>query len=181
MAIFKTKAEVPRRGAKHLGLISWLTNRRTEMDARPNRYRNAVVPHIYIDGASRGIDFYKQAFGAVELFRIAHRNGKILLAEISIDGSVVMIGDPDDRLHGERRNLGRTSASLHIFVDDNEAVLRRVLKAGAEQVQPPTEMFYGANSASLRDPFGHVWVLLTWKEDLDPAEMERRGNTLLHQ
>jgi PhnB protein len=40
-------------------------------------------------------------------------------------------------------------------------------------------MFYGANSASVRDPFGHIWVLLTWKEDLDPAEMERRGNALL--
>ena len=151
------------------------------MDTRPNRYRNAIVPHIYIEGASRGIDFYKQAFGAVELFRIAHPNGKILHAEISIHGSVVMIGDPDDKLYGEPRSLGRTSASLHIFVDDNEAVLRRALKAGAEQVQPPTEMFYGANSASLRDPFGHVWVLLTWKEDLDPAELERRGNTLLRQ
>jgi PhnB protein len=113
------------------------------MDARPTRYRNAVVPHIYVDGASSGIDFYKQAFGAVELFRIAHPNGKILHAEISIDGSVVMIGDPDDKLYGEPRKLGRTSASLHIFVDDNEAVLRRAIKAGAEQVQPPTEMFYG--------------------------------------
>ena len=47
------------------------------------------------------------------------------------------------------------------------------------QLQPPTEMFYGANSASVRDPFGHVWVLLSWKEDLDPAEMERRGTALL--
>ena len=151
------------------------------MDARPTRYRNAVVPHIYVDGASSGIDFYNQAFGAVELFRIAHLNGKILHAEISIDGSVVMIGDPDDKLYGEPRKLGRTSASLHIFVDDNEAVLRRAIKAGAEQVQPPTEMFYGANSTSLRDPFGHVWVLLTWKEDLNPAEMERRGNAFLRQ
>jgi PhnB protein len=111
------------------------------MDARPSRYRNPVVPHIYVDGASSGIDFYKQAFGAVELFRIAYPNGKILHAEISINGSVVMIGDPDDKLYGEPRHLGRTSASLHIFVDDNEAVLRRALKAGAEQVQPPTEMF----------------------------------------
>ena len=54
-------------------------------------------------------------------------------------------------------------------------VLRRALEAGATEIQPPTEMFYGASSASVRDPFGHVWVLLTWKEDLAPAEMERRG------
>jgi PhnB protein len=151
------------------------------MDARPNRYRNAVVPHIYIDGASHGIEFYKKAFGAVELFRIAYPNGKILHAEVSINGSVVMIGDPDGKLYGEPRNIGCTSASLHIFVDDNQAVLRSALKAGAEQVEPPTEMFYGANSASLRDPFGHVWVLLTWKEDLDPAEIARRAKEFLHQ
>jgi PhnB protein len=53
--------------------------------------------------------------------------------------------------------------------------LKRAVAAGCEEIQPPTEMFYGANSASLRDPFGHVWVLLSWQEDLPAAEMERRG------
>jgi PhnB protein len=149
------------------------------MAGKPGRYRDAIVPHIYIDGASAGIDFYKRAFGAVELFRIAHPNGKILHAEISIRGSVVMIGDPDDKLYGEPRMLGRCTAGLHIFLDDNKALLRRAVDAGAEEVQPPTDMFYGANSASVRDPFGHVWVLLSWQEDIEPAEMERRGNALL--
>jgi PhnB protein len=148
---------------------------------RPDRYRNAIVPHIYVDGASDGIAFYKWAFGAVELLRIAHPNGKILHAEISICGSVVMIGDPDDRLYSEPRALGRCTASLHIFTDDNAALLRRAIEAGAEEIQSPTDLFYGASSASVRDPFGHVWVLLTWKEDLDPAEMERRGRAFLKQ
>ena len=151
------------------------------MIERPKRYSNAVIPHIYVDGAAKAINFYKRAFGAVELFRIAYPNGKILHAEMSVQGSVVMIGDPDDKLYGEPRALGRTSASLHIMVEDNETLFKRALQAGAEQVQSPTEMFYGASSASLRDPFGHVWVLLSWKEDLDAAEMERRGNALLSQ
>jgi len=64
------------------------------MAERPNRYRNAIVPHIYVNGASDAIAFYNKAFGAVELFRIAHPNGRILHAEISICGSLVMIGDP---------------------------------------------------------------------------------------
>jgi hypothetical protein len=68
------------------------------MATRPDRYRNAIVPHIYVDGASAGIDFYKRAFGAVELLRIAHPSGKILHAAVSIYGSVIMIGDPDDKL-----------------------------------------------------------------------------------
>ena len=146
---------------------------------RPSRYRNAVVPHIYVDGAAAGIDFYKRAFGAIELFRIARPDGRVLHAELSIFGSVVMIGDPDDRLYGEPRALGACSAGLHLFLDDNKALLRRAVDAGAKEIQAPTEMFYGANSASVRDPFGHIWVLLVWKEDLDPAEMERRGKALL--
>jgi PhnB protein len=150
-----------------------------EFTMRPARYRNAIVPHIYVDGAADGIVFYQQAFGAVELFRITHPNGKILHAELAICGSVVMIGDPDNRLYGEPRALGRCSAGLHLFLDDNKALLRRAVAAGAEEIQPPTDMFYGANSASVRDPFGHIWVLLVWKEDLEPAEMERRGKTLL--
>jgi PhnB protein len=151
------------------------------MTRRPDRYRNGVVPHIYVDPASEAIAFYERAFGAVELFRIAHPNGRVLHAEISIHGSVVMLGDPDAKLYGDPRALGRCTASLHILVDDNEALLRRAVEAGAQQIQPPTSMFYGANSASLRDPFGHVWVLLTWTEDLEPAEMERRGNAFLKE
>jgi PhnB protein len=146
---------------------------------RPDRYRNSIVPHIYVDGAAEAIAFYKRAFGAVELFRVAGPNGKIQHAEILIHGSVLMIGDPDDKLYGDPRTLGRCTAGLHIFVADNAAVLRRAVEAGAKEIQPPTDMFYGANSASLRDPFGHVWVLLAWKENLEPAEMERRGNALL--
>src|ERR1041385_5862348 len=106
------------------------------MPARPNRYRNAIVPHIYVNGASDAIVFYNKAFGAVELFRIAHPNGKILHAEISICGSLVIIGDPDnEHVYGDPRTLGRTSASLHIFVDDNQALLQRAVAAGATQIQ----------------------------------------------
>jgi len=147
---------------------------------RPERYRNAIVPHIYVDRAADAIAFYERALGAVELFRVAHPDGRILHAEITIAGSAVMIGDPDEKLYGDPRTLGRCSASLHIFVDDNAALLRRAVEAGAQQIQPPTDLFYGANSASLRDPFGHVWVLLSWKEDLDPAEIVRRGSAFLH-
>jgi len=151
------------------------------MIERPARYRNTVVPHIYVDGASDGIAFYDRAFGAVELLRVNRPDGKILHAEISVCGSLVMIGDPDDKLYAEPRALGRCTASLHIFSDDNEALLRRAVEAGAEEIQPPTDLFYGANSASVRDPFGHVWVLLAWKQDLEPAEIERRGNALLNR
>jgi PhnB protein len=149
------------------------------MAMRPKRYRDAVVPHIYIDGAARAIQFYKDAFGAAELFRIARPDGRILHAELSIHGSTVMLGDPDDRLYAEPRQVGRCTAGLHLLVDDNAAVMRRAVQAGCELIQAPVDMFYGASSASVRDPFGHVWVLLTWQEDLEPDEMERRAKNAL--
>lgn len=85
------------------------------MNERPDRYRNAVVPHIYVARAAEAIEFYERAFGAVEPFRIAHPDGRILHTELSIQGSVVMLGDPDEKLYGDPRALGRCSAGLHIF------------------------------------------------------------------
>jgi PhnB protein len=149
------------------------------MTVRPDRYRDAVVAHIYVDGAADAIAFYEGAFGARELFRITGKDGKIVHGELAICGSVVMIGDPGGQgLYGEPRTLGACTAGLHLMVDDNAALMRRAIDAGAEEVQPVTDMFYGASSGSLRDPFGHVWVLLSWNEDPDPAEIERRGALL---
>jgi PhnB protein len=71
------------------------------MTERPARYRSSVVPHIYVEHAADAIAFYKRALGAVELFRIAHPDGRILHGEISISGCVVMIGDPDGRLYAD--------------------------------------------------------------------------------
>src|ERR1700744_2679459 len=106
---------------------------------RPERYRDSVVPHIYIDGAAQAIEFYARAFAAKELFRIERPDGRILHAEISICGSIVMLGAPDDKLYAEPNAVGRCTAGLHIFVEDNAGLLRRAIDAGAEQIQPPTK------------------------------------------
>ncbi|HEY3814809.1 MAG TPA: VOC family protein [Caulobacteraceae bacterium] len=150
------------------------------MGIRPERYRSAILAHIYVDGAAEAVEFYKKAFGAEELFRVMGADGRILHGELSICGSIVMIGDPTNKaLYGNPRKLGGCSAGLHIIVDDNKALLERATAAGAKEVQPVTPMFYGATSGSVRDPYGHVWVLLTWQEDLSAAEMQRRGEALL--
>lgn len=81
-----------------------------------------------------------------------------------------------NRCRAIRERLG---ASSHIVVDDNRALLERAVGTGATEIQRPTDIFYDANSASLLDPFGHVWVLLSWRENIDPDEIERRGNALM--
>jgi hypothetical protein len=92
---------------------------------------------------------------------MARPNGKILHAEISICGSVVMIGDPDDKLYSEPRALGRCTASLHIFLDDNAALLRRAVEAGAEEIQPHRHILwreFRQRGRSLRPCLGAAFV-----------------------
>lgn len=145
------------------------------MDA-PARYRNAIVAHIYVDDAVSAINFYEKAFGAQEIFRITNSDARIVHSEIAIENSVIMIGDPGNpRIYADPRRLGACTAALHIFAHDNVALQSRAASAGCEVIQPITDMFYGARSGSVRDPFGHVWVLLSWMEDLDPGEIEQRA------
>jgi PhnB protein len=135
-----------------------------KMSERPTRYRNAVVPHLYVEAASRGIAFYERAFGGVELFRVTRPAGKIVHAEVSIGDSVFMVGDPDDKLYAEPKALGRCTAGLHIFTDDNAGLLQRAVAAGAEEMQPPTDLFKGRiNSAcSARRPACRRWSVWRW-------------------
>ncbi|MBK3624181.1 VOC family protein [Streptomyces asoensis] len=144
----------------------------------PDRYRYAVVPHIMVDDAAAAIDFYRRAFGAREDFRIDAPGGGILHAEITVGRSVLMLGDAGG---GEGpsaftapASLGGTSVALHVHVPDVDGLAERAAAAGAELLQPPTDMFHGDRTAVLRDPSGHLWIFLTHVEDVPPQELARR-------
>ncbi|MDA3647161.1 VOC family protein [Saccharopolyspora indica] len=144
----------------------------------PETYRKAVVAHVMMDGAADAIAFYRTAFGAEELFRIADGNGKIVHAEISIQGSTIMLGDAQGPVFAAPTSIGGTTVGLHVFVDDVDALAERAVAAGAELLQPPADQFHGDRTAILRDPHGHVWVLLTHLEDVSPEEVARRAQAL---
>ncbi len=146
--------------------------------AVPEHYRNAVIAHAMVDGATAAIDFYAKAFGAEELFRIDGPDGRVVHAEISIHGSVMMLGDAEGPLFSAPTTLGGTTVGLHVFVDDVDALTQQATTAGAELLQPPTDQFHGDRTALLRDPYGHVWVFLTHQEDLTPDEIARRAREL---
>lgn len=148
------------------------------MPVTPDRYRYAVVPHIAIDGAAEAMEFYTAAFGAEELMRIARPDGRILHAEIRIRDSVLMLGDADGEFVSPG-TAGGTTAGLHVYVEDVDALHRRAVEAGATSLQPPTDMFYGDRTTILKDPFGHLWVFLAHVEDLSLEEITRRGAALL--
>lgn len=144
----------------------------------PETYRKAVVAHVMMDGAAEAISFYRTAFGAEELFRIADGDGKIVHAEISIQGSTIMLGDAEGPVFAAPTGIGGTTVGLHVFVDDVDALAERAVAAGAELLQPPADQFHGDRTAILRDPHGHVWVLLTHVEDVSPEEIVRRAQEL---
>ncbi|MFJ9641634.1 VOC family protein [Streptomyces sp. NPDC004244] len=148
--------------------------------ATPDRYRYAVIPHIMVDDAAAAIDFYQRAFGAREEFRIGAPGGGILHAEISIGGSVLMLGDAsvdeaEDGAFTSPPSLGGgTTVTLHVFVPDVDDLAERASAAGAEILQPPTDMFHGDRTVILKDPSGHMWVFLTHLEDVSDADLRLR-------
>jgi PhnB protein len=141
----------------------------------PDGY-HSVTPYLIINGAAAAIEFYKEAFGAVELFRMPQPDGKIGHAEIKIGDSPIMLADefPEMGYVGPQ-SLGGSSVSLLIYVEDVDTVFKRALAAGASEQKAIEDKFYGDRMGSLVDPFGHVWHVGTHTEDISPEEMEKRA------
>jgi PhnB protein len=142
--------------------------------AIPDGY-HTVTPYLIIDGAAAAIDFYRRAFGAVEVVRMADANGRLMHAEIRIGDCMVMMADEHHEM-GNRgpATLGGTTVSLVLYVPDVDAVFDRAIRAGGKSLRPVTDQFYGDRMGTLEDPFGHVWTVGTHTEDLSPEEMKKR-------
>ena len=148
--------------------------------ARPNPVPpgfHGLTPHVTVDGAAAAIDFYRKAFGAEEIRRLASPDGKILHAEVRVAGSILMLNDPfpDNPAVASPRQAKTTTCVLHVYTPDVDALVKRAASAGAKVVMPPTDMFWGDRYASLADPFGHVWGIATRTEELSDAEVGKRA------
>src|SRR5829696_5433166 len=120
----------------------------------PSGY-HSVTPYLVLDGAAKAIEFYKQAFDAEEMLRMPGPDGKVAHAEIKIGDSPVMMADASEEFKGPRA-FGGTPVSLMIYVEDVDRTFRQALAAGATQLRPVVDQFYGDRSGTLVDPFGHV-------------------------
>jgi PhnB protein len=141
--------------------------------AIPEGY-HSVTPYLVIDGAAAAIDYYKEAFGATELFRMDH-GGKIGHAEIKIGDSPIMLADEFPEMgHVGPKKLGGSPVGIMIYVDDVDTIYNRAIAKGGVEVKALQDQFYGDRSGTLTDPFGHLWTVATHKEDVSPEEMEKR-------
>jgi PhnB protein len=147
----------------------------------PDGYYTAT-PYLIVQGAAKAIDFYKQAFGATELMRLADPSGKVGHAEIKIGNSPIMLADefPEMGARGPQ-SFGGSPVSICLYVEDVDARFNRAIAAGAKAVRPVKDQFYGDRSGTLTDPFGHTWTIATHKEDLSPEEINRRAETFMKQ
>jgi PhnB protein len=137
---------------------------------------HSVTPYLIVRGGAAAIEFYRKAFGAVELFRFPAPDGKVGHAEIKIGDSPIMLADeyPEMGYKGPQ-TIGGSAVSLMIYVEDVDAVFNRAIESGGTVKEAVQDKFYGDRSGTLIDPFGHVWHVATHKEDVAMDEMERRA------
>jgi PhnB protein len=140
----------------------------------PEGYHTAT-PYLIAKGAASAIEFYKKAFGAKEVMRLADPTGKIGHAEIQIGDSRIMLADehPEMDIRGPQ-SLGGTPVGICLYVPNVDAVFNQAVAAGAKVERPVVDQFYGDRSGTIRDPFGHKWTIATHKEDISPEEMNKR-------
>lgn len=145
----------------------------TKVQAIPNGM-HSVTPHLVCEGAAAAIAFYIKAFNAVELARLPGPDGRIMHAQIRIGDSCVMLVDqmPDCGAFGPKALKG-SPVTLHLYVEDANAVFNRAVAAGATVKFPMDDMFWGDRYGVVQDPFGHNWSIATHVRDVSPEEMKQ--------
>ena len=151
----------------------------TKVQAIPERYK-AATPYLSVDGAARAIEFYKQAFGAVETMRMDGPGGRIMHAEVTIGAAPIMLADefPEMEFRSPRA-LGGSPVHLYVYVEDVDALADRAVAAGATVLRPVGDQFYGDRTVQLKDPFGHVWSFATHIEDVPEEELRQRAEACM--
>ena len=135
----------------------------------PPQGYHTLTPYMTVKNARAALAFYAEAFGAEKVLLLDMPDGSVAHAEIRIGDSVVMLAE-ENEAWGNRSPL----SLLMAYVDDVDAAFGRAIEAGATEVRPVADQFYGDRSGTLKDPYGHQWTLATHVEDVSEAEAQRR-------
>ena len=143
---------------------------------------HTVTPHLVCAGAAEAIEFYKKAFNATVTSRLPGPNGRLMHASVRIGDSTVMLVDemPEHGALGPK-SLKGSPVTIHLYVDDVDAVAARAVRAGAKNTMPVTDMFWGDRYGQIEDPFGHRWSIATHIRDVAPADMQKAMQSMCSQ
>ncbi|HEY3663092.1 MAG TPA: VOC family protein [Chthoniobacterales bacterium] len=135
---------------------------------------HTVTPHLICAGAAEAIEFYKEAFGAVEISCLPGPDGKVMHASIQIGDSVIMLNEERAEwgAFGPKALKG-SPVTIHLYVEDADAFFAQAVKAGAKVTMPLDDMFWGDRYGKVEDPFGHQWSIGTHVRDVTPEEMQK--------
>ena len=144
-----------------------------KVQAIPKGY-NSITPYLAIRGAAEAIEFYKKAFGAMEVMRMPGPAGKLGHVEIKVGDSKVMLADESEKMNflGPQAR-GGTPVHIHVYVKDVDATVAKAVELGAKMMRQVQDMFYGDRTGAIEDPFGHFWHIATHVRDVSMAEMKR--------
>ncbi len=145
---------------------------------------NTVSAHLVVRDGAKAIEFYQQAFGAEEICRMPGPDGQgVMHAEVRIGNSHVMLAGemPQGKGCVSPETLKGTTVTIHLYVEDVDAVYDQAVKAGATATMPPMDAFWGDRYGQLRDPFGHVWGIATHIKDLTPEEIGQAAEEFFKQ
>jgi PhnB protein len=141
----------------------------------PDGY-HSVTPYLIVADGAAAVAFYQQAFAAKVRMRLPRPDGKIAHAELRIGDSLVMLADEAPQMGAQAPPaFGGSPVSLHLYVEDVDEVVARAIAAGATEIRPVADQFYGDRLGTLDDPFGHRWHVSTHIEDVSPEEIGRRA------
>jgi PhnB protein len=147
----------------------------SKVKAIPDGYHTAT-PYLIIKDAARAIEFYKKAFGATEIMRMAEPSGKVTHAEIKIGNSPIMLADEFPEMGAlSPQTIGGSPVSIFLYVENVDALANQAIAAGAKVLMPVQDQFWGDRYGKLADPFGHLWDIATHKEDVAPEEIHKRA------
>ncbi len=141
---------------------------------------HTLTPYLAVDNATEAIEFYKRAFGAKERVLMPGPEGTIGHAELEIGDSLVMLSDPFPQSSVRPpKELGATTASVFMYVEDVDAVVAQAVGEGATVTMEVEDQFWGDRFGTVTDPFGHVWSIATHIEDLTPEEIDERSKAAM--
>lgn len=150
-------------------------NKAKKVAAIPKGY-NSITPYLIVSNGAKAIEFYKKAFDAKEVKRMAQPDGKICHAELKFGDTKIMLGDEYPEMDSRApESYGGSPVGIYLYIKDVDAVVKRAVKAGAKLKKPVENQFWGDRSGALVDPFGHTWCVATHIEDVTPAQMRKRA------
>lgn len=134
---------------------------------------STVTPHLVVEGAAKAIEFYQKAFGAKAMASLPGPGGKVMHAQMTIGDSHIMLADdfPDYGSFGPKHLKG-SPVTIHLYVEDADAVFKRAIDAGATVRMAMADMFWGDRYGVITDPFGHHWSIATHMRDMSPEEIQ---------